>query len=116
MFASSMPVVLKARQTEKADELNPIIFSAIIGNCTSWIAYSYVLSNYFVFAANWPGIVMGMFYFLSAFALRRDQRATAEKLLVFFVGLLSFLGILTVGACKTLEAKKVPDFTLCSAR
>lgn len=48
-----------------------MIYCAILGNCASWIAYAYVLKNYFVFVANYPGIVMGIFYFTSSFALRK---------------------------------------------
>ena len=82
MFATPMSAVLKARKDESLGSLNPIPWPAITGNCIAWIGYSYFKGDWFVFCANQPGFLMGMFYSLTAVGLA--PRKTKDQLITIF--------------------------------
>ena len=48
-------------------DLNPIPFPIVIANCVAWVAYAVVNKDPYVFLANDPGILLGLFYTLSAY-------------------------------------------------
>ena len=48
-------------------ELNPIPFPVVVANCVAWVAYSIVTKDPYVFLANDPGLILGLFYTFSAY-------------------------------------------------
>lgn len=48
-------------------DLNPIPFPIVIANCVAWVAYAIVSKDPYVFLANDPGVLLGLFYTLSAY-------------------------------------------------
>lgn len=42
-------------------DLNPLPLVAIIANCTGWLLYGCILADPYVIAANWPGLLLGIF-------------------------------------------------------
>lgn len=48
-------------------ELNPIPFPVVVANCVAWVGYSIVTKDPYVFMANDPGLVLGLFYTFSAY-------------------------------------------------
>ena len=48
-------------------DLNPVPFPIVIANCVAWVAYAVVNKDPYVFLANDPGILLGLFYTLSAY-------------------------------------------------
>ena len=48
-------------------DLNPIPFPIVVANCVAWVAYAVVNKDPYVFLANDPGILLGLFYTLSAY-------------------------------------------------
>lgn len=71
-----------------------------------WLAYSFTLKNLYVFFANLPGFLLGIFYFLSAFAIRKDQRPLAEKMLLGFASVQAVLGVISTVALSSKEARQ----------
>ena len=48
-------------------DLNPIPFPVVVANCMAWVAYAIVSKDPYVFLANDPGLLLGLFYTLSAY-------------------------------------------------
>lgn len=48
-------------------DLNPIPFPVVVANCVAWVAYAIVCKDPYVFLANDPGLLLGLFYTLSAY-------------------------------------------------
>ncbi len=48
-------------------DLNPIPFPVVVANCVAWVGYSIVNKDPYVFMANDPGLLLGLFYTLSAY-------------------------------------------------
>ncbi len=90
MFATPMRAVLRARRESHLRDLNPVPWPAITGNCIAWIGYSYIKRDWFVFAANEPGFIMGIFYSLTAINLAPNGK-TRDVLLGTFLALCSVL-------------------------
>ena len=52
---------------------NPLPFPLILANCVAWVSYAYVKQDIFVFLANDTGIMMGMFFTLSAYGVANPK-------------------------------------------
>ena len=59
--ASNMPTACVTQ------DLNPIPFPVVVANCVAWVGYSIVNKDPYVFMANDPGLLLGLFYTLSAY-------------------------------------------------
>jgi solute carrier family 50 protein (sugar transporter) len=44
-------------------------FPAIMANCVGWIAYGFVIQDWYVWAPNEIGFLLGVFYTLSCYGL-----------------------------------------------
>jgi len=73
MYFAPLKDVKQARRDGHLGELNPVPWPAINANCIAWIGYSYYTKDWFVFWANQPGLILGMFYTLSAIGLAKEK-------------------------------------------
>ena len=48
-------------------DLNAIPFPVVVANCVAWVGYSIVTKDPYVFLANDPGLIFGLFYTFSAY-------------------------------------------------
>lgn len=74
----------QALKKGRLDELNPIPWAVMTGNCLGWAAYGYYTKDPFVLAANLPGIVLSLWLNLGASKLQycelRDElKASGES-------------------------------------
>ena len=49
--------------------LNPVPFPIIAANGAAWVAYAFVKGDPFVFLANDPGLLSGLFLTITAYGL-----------------------------------------------
>ena len=49
---STLPAVLKASKIKDLKQLNILPFALLCMNALSWIIYSFIVSNYFIFFGN----------------------------------------------------------------
>ena len=108
MFSTPFRSVMKARKDRALGELNPVPWAAITGNCVAWIGYSYFKRDWFVFLANQPGFLLGVFYTLSAvgIASKRQQDTIIAVLLLLSFVLPTCAVVLTLPLHNTSEDKK----------
>jgi len=68
-------------------DLNPTPWAFMLGNCLGWTAYGVLLSNWFVFWANYPGFMIACWLNLGAVKLlySSHHQAEARKSLVDFL-------------------------------
>jgi len=90
MFASPMQAVLKAKRTGIIGQLNPLPLVAIIANCVGWLIYGAMNSDPYVMAANYPGLLMGIFMVMVTYALASPEtRDSVINALLFFAFVIS---------------------------
>ncbi len=68
-------------------DLNPTPWAFMLGNCLGWTAYGVLLSNWFVFWANYPGFLIACWLNLGAVKLlySSHHQAEARRSLVDFL-------------------------------
>ncbi|DBA77905.1 TPA: hypothetical protein ACH3X2_008332 [Trebouxia sp. C0005] len=64
-FSSSFVAVLQVRRTKRLGELNPIPYTGILGLTSGQVIYGSLIKNWFVFFANAPGLLIGLWLILS---------------------------------------------------
>uniref|UniRef100_A0A7S2QTZ8 PAS domain-containing protein n=1 Tax=Norrisiella sphaerica TaxID=552664 RepID=A0A7S2QTZ8_9EUKA len=76
-----LPAIRKAKQL-KTLTTNPAPYPAMFANATNWVAYAFVIKDPFVFIGNLPGMVMGLYYTISAFDVsqNKDHRRLVRRL------------------------------------
>lgn len=74
MFAAPVRDVRKCTlQGEGLGDLNPTPWAFMLGNCTGWIAYSFLIQNLFVFFANLSGFLLAVWLNLQAAKLQYEH-------------------------------------------
>lgn len=94
MFFSPFKAVMQIRQSKFLGDLNPLPLVAIIANCTGWLLYGCILADPYVIAANWPGLLLGIFMTVTCYGFA-DLKARDLMLgaLMGFSVVLSGVGI-----------------------
>ncbi|KAK9831525.1 hypothetical protein WJX81_005913 [Elliptochloris bilobata] len=94
-----MRAILRTRRTLNLGELNSLVFPVIVANCGGWVAYGIVRLDPFVFAPNALGVLLGLFYSLSAlcFADKQAQDRIVQAFFFFTTLLLLAAGVTTFG-------------------
>eukprot|EP01038_Epipyxis_sp_PR26KG_P009753 gene9753-13120_t len=77
MWLSPWSAVMQCRNSRDMDSLNPLPFVATVFNCLGWTIYGCQKQDYFLFWANCPGVVLGMYY--SIISLTILAKKTAEE-------------------------------------
>mmetsp|Transcript_517 Transcript_517/g.1241 ORF Transcript_517/g.1241 Transcript_517/m.1241 type:complete len:252 (-) Transcript_517:181-936(-) len=76
-----MSAVLEARGRMELGDVNPDVFPVLMVNCISWMIYSSLVANSYIFAGNICGVILGLFYTLSTYGLSAvPVRMKIEKL------------------------------------
>lgn len=65
MFLSPLRAAWRARSNGALEKLNVIPFVFIVFNCSSWVAYAYVVNDWFVYATNAIGFLIGVTLFVN---------------------------------------------------
>ena len=78
MFLSPMGAVREVRASGKLGALNAVPLVAMAGNTAAWVGFACVAGDPFIFAANLPGMLLGLWYSVSA--IRAAPEATAAVL------------------------------------
>lgn len=106
MFLTSVPPVLEARKNKALGDLNPIPFAVIVGNCAAWVAYGLLTSNPYILISNGPGVILGLFYTMTAVRLADEKtKGTVETLLLIFMGVLLGSGMVSSLVLKDMAAR-----------
>lgn len=69
-FAAPISSVKDAIRREKLGDLNPMPWAMMAGNCVGWIAYSFMIKDYFVLFANVPGFMLSIWLNMTAIKLQ----------------------------------------------
>lgn len=69
MWVSPFTAICRSRRQHSLGTLNPFPFGITVFNCIAWVGYSILTEDYWLFFANFPGLVLGLFYSISALAI-----------------------------------------------
>ena len=110
MWLSPLPAVLEARRRHSLGALNPLPYGVTVLNCIGWTGYGIMRRDYFVFFSNSSGLVLGIFYSLSALSIMykpgmgKDERqahsyleALVVSAFVMWLGVFLIVGIAASG-------------------
>ena len=79
-FLSFAPfrAVLKASRDGSLGDLNATPFVFMLGNCTGWLAYAFMIQNIYVFLPNAPGFVLAIWLNIQAIKLQYENYRNKE--------------------------------------
>ena len=91
MFVAPFPAVLKARASKALGDLNLSPYPAQCGNCAAWLSYGLLISNRWVMAPNVVGLITGLFFTYTGYAL--GSVTQRDAILVSFASYMSVIGV-----------------------
>ena len=80
--------------------LNPLPSAAAVANCIAWLAYGFVIRNWYIWVENFLGLVAGLVLFLASFGIGVDSVRQRDTLT--FVGLVFAVLLPIIGALERL--------------
>lgn len=106
LFLSPRAEVLAARERGTLGTLNAWPFVFIVTNCCGWLVYAVELRDWYVFASNLPGLLIGLWYVMQCLPLipDRGERAKLEWATILSIGVW-----VTVGEVRALAFADVED-------
>lgn len=60
MFVSPIAQIQNIRKIGKSDEVSPVMYMAMVVNCSLWTIYGVGISNWYILTPNAIGIVLGI--------------------------------------------------------
>jgi uncharacterized protein with PQ loop repeat len=109
----SITELLSARRSKTINHLDPLPYVAGLASCIAWLIYSVCISDYYVFASNFPGVVLMTFYCISILSiLAKDD--TSETIYLFverlFIGMVAFFACFPLVVLLLGDADNVTQF------
>jgi solute carrier family 50 protein (sugar transporter) len=69
--------VHQATARGRLDDLNPLPWAFMLGNCVGWVTYGILIQNVFVLLPNAAGVLMSVYYNMQAVKLQfHEDRST----------------------------------------
>lgn len=79
MFAAPVKALREAIARGSLDDLNPLPWAFMTGNCLGWVAYSYITKDIFVLLANAPGLILSVWLNFGAVKLQYIEQFNSGK-------------------------------------
>jgi solute carrier family 50 protein (sugar transporter) len=77
MFMAPWKGIQQATARGRLDDLNPLPWAFLLGNCTGWVTYGILIQNIFVVVGNAPGVLLSVYYSMQAIKLQfHEDRST----------------------------------------
>jgi solute carrier family 50 protein (sugar transporter) len=77
MWIAPWKGIQEATARGRLDDLNPLPWAFMLGNCIGWVTYSVLIQNIFVLVANAPGLLLSVYYNMQAIKLQfHEDRST----------------------------------------
>jgi solute carrier family 50 protein (sugar transporter) len=77
MWLAPWKDIQQATARGRLDDLNPLPWAFMLGNCIGWVTYSILIQNIFVLVANAPGLLLSVYYNMQALKLQfHEDRST----------------------------------------
>mmetsp|Transcript_20295 Transcript_20295/g.46112 ORF Transcript_20295/g.46112 Transcript_20295/m.46112 type:complete len:238 (-) Transcript_20295:90-803(-) len=103
-----LPAILKCRRNKTLGETNPDPFVMLFGNAVGWIIYAASTRNAYVFAGNFFGVLLGMFYVLTGYYLTASD-SIRRRLEIMMGTVISLWLIVGYAACYFEDVKHRND-------
>mmetsp|Transcript_21049 Transcript_21049/g.31777 ORF Transcript_21049/g.31777 Transcript_21049/m.31777 type:complete len:317 (+) Transcript_21049:33-983(+) len=78
MFLAPYGSVKKASATGSLGDLNPTPWAFMLGNTVGWVAYSFLLNNYWIYFGSCPGLIISVWLNLVAAKLQCQEYRVKE--------------------------------------
>jgi solute carrier family 50 (sugar transporter) len=60
MFISPVAQIQNIRRIKKSDEVSPVMYMAMVVNCSLWTIYGFGINNWYIFTPNAIGIILAI--------------------------------------------------------
>ncbi|KAK4522973.1 hypothetical protein GAYE_PCTG33G0863 [Galdieria yellowstonensis] len=89
LFLAPMKSVLEVRSIEDIGPLNPIPYCFIFGSTSGWLLYGASVTNFYIWWANCPGLLLAIFYILSCHSVlqKGKRRVIYESITLSVLGI-----------------------------
>ena len=104
MFLSPFPTVFNAIKVKELGNLNPLPWIPIVLNCFGWSLYACMKRDHFVFWSNFPGLLSGVFFVVTAIKLLYISNKESDLKNLKIVENLFFFAFLFWGIIAMLSA------------
>jgi solute carrier family 50 protein (sugar transporter) len=115
MWLSSLKSVLSCRRSRTLGKVNPLPYAIIVHNCIGWVAYGILKLDYFIFFANAPGLVLGLYYCVTCLSVlnidnNSEQYRTFHDVLerIVFIGIVAWLLVFSIVCMDNAQNPPVP--------
>ena len=88
MMFSSIPAVVMARRKGSLEGINPVPLAMVLANCIAWTVYGLNIGDIFIFLANAPGVLVGLFLFSTGIQLGTPKQRKLLEGIVLGAGTL----------------------------
>lgn len=95
MWVVSIGAMLNARNNNNLGSLDPLPYVFALANCIIWTIYSMFIKDYFVYLANFPGVILCMFYCISCMILLGKENDEKSKKTLKLIEMM-FMTIITI--------------------
>jgi len=107
LFSSPLPAARRVNSTKQLGDLNVLPFAMMVANCISWVLYGFLLTDWFIYVGNIPGVLLGLYYVLTCYKYSKESAQDAIiYLLLAVVMLFCTIGIVHMAAIRSLPAAK----------
>lgn len=85
MWFSPLKILLEARRKNDLGDINVVPFGMIFLSSVAWTIYSFIIRDIFIFLANVLGLILGIFFCISALEMLSKSNPTCEEIKAKFV-------------------------------
>lgn len=99
MFGSPLKAVFEVNRTKELGEMNPLPYVAMVANCVAWLLYGTLTHDFYVYASNIFGLLLGFFYIFTTYKFAAEK--AQDRMRNIFLGFVSFfliIGIVSLAA------------------
>eukprot|EP00884_Botryococcus_braunii_P015210 jgi/Botrbrau1/2372/Bobra.0395s0006.2 len=108
MYGAPLRQIQRVRAENKLGDVNAIPFPVTVATTSTWLVYSLLIRNMWIFGSNFPGLVMNVFFMLSVYPVCDVKtRDTINVLVAGTATFLSVMGGVTVFASLSASQAKL---------
>ncbi len=123
MWLSPMSMMLKARASRDIGSINPYPFAVTVLNCLGWLIYGCQLKDFYIFWANLPGIILGLYNCIICLTILAkkskeenfsDKYLYLENLLLFAFFFWALMAMISATAFNDKEGTAMIGYLCCA--
>mmetsp|Transcript_19062 Transcript_19062/g.30840 ORF Transcript_19062/g.30840 Transcript_19062/m.30840 type:complete len:227 (+) Transcript_19062:524-1204(+) len=96
MYFSGVSAMMRCKRAGRLGDMNPLPFPVMLATNISWIMYSILLGDYFLFFSDAPGAMVSVYFTQVGYSLTQDKSKTRAAMETSLMSLIMALLTLTL--------------------